>query len=75
METRLAHARRQISLELNGRKLVERQRNALEAQMDQIRVLVTADDFEADGDTEGQVERRRQSILKNLVQRNSKYGN
>ena len=72
METRLAHARRQISLELNGRRMVERQRDALEAQLDQIRVLVTADDFDVGDDAEDLVERRRQSILKNLVQKNTK---
>ena len=72
METRLAHARRQISLELNGRRMVERQRDALEAQLDQIRVLVTADDLDVGDDVEDRVERRRQSILKNLVQKNAK---
>ena len=72
METRLAHARRQISLALNGRRMVERQRDALEAQLDQIRVLVTADDFDVGDDAEDLVERRRQSILKNLVQKNTK---
>ena len=72
METRLAHARRQISLELNGRRIVERQRDALEAQLDQIRVLVTADDLDVGDDAQDRVERRRQSILKNLVQKNTK---
>ena len=78
METRLAHARRQITLEQNSRKLVERQRDALESQLDQIRILVTADD-EGDivdddiaEDAAGRIRKRRRSILKTLTQGNSK---
>ena len=87
METRLTHARRQITIELNGRTLAERQRDALEAQLDQIRILVAADEEEIEGVGEGVGEGRfsrsnstttttqdRQSILKNLlVQKNNKY--
>ena len=78
METRLSHARRQITLEQNSRKLVERQRDALEAQLDQIRILVTADD-EVDivdddiaEDAEGRIRKTRRSIVKTLIQGNSK---
>ena len=78
METRLSHARRQITLEQNSRKLVERQRDALEAQLDQIRILVTADD-EVDivdddiaEDAEGRIRKTRRSIIKTLIQGNSK---
>ena len=78
METRLTHARRQITIELNGRALAERQRDALEAQLDQIRILVTADEEEIEEVGEGRLSRSnstqdRQSILKNLLVPKTKY--
>ena len=55
---------------------MERERDALEAQLDQIRILVTTDDVADrmdDGEDNERVQSlRRHSILKNLVLRNNK---